>query len=123
MKSSAETRKLLGGISQADFAALIGVSARSVENWEQKYRSPPEVIQGLFFLIEMYPSVNTALLLEVASSREYKRFANIKCLIKLIKGLVHKKLDRALLLEALYTSNKKNFDWRKWDSVGYPYGQ
>ncbi|MBY0444338.1 MAG: helix-turn-helix domain-containing protein [Burkholderiales bacterium] len=45
------------GISQAAFAALLGVSARTVQAWEQGARSPSKAAQTLLRIAEDSPDV------------------------------------------------------------------
>jgi len=43
------------GLSQADFAHLIGVSRRTLENWEQGRRSPTGPARALLKIVETDP--------------------------------------------------------------------
>ena len=43
------------GLSQADFASLIGVSKRTLENWEQGRRSPTGPARALLKIVESDP--------------------------------------------------------------------
>jgi DNA-binding XRE family transcriptional regulator len=45
-----EIRRELG-VSQAEFAALVGVSKRSIQSYEQKWRQPSEMVQRALLLI------------------------------------------------------------------------
>jgi putative transcriptional regulator len=50
------------GLSQARFAALLGVSVRTLQDWEQGRRAPSGAARTLLLIAE----VNPAALLEVA---------------------------------------------------------
>ncbi|MBC2595814.1 type II toxin-antitoxin system MqsA family antitoxin [Ruficoccus amylovorans] len=50
------TRKALG-MSQKDFARLIGVTASSVRNWEQGRGKPPATARKLFRIIDKRPDI------------------------------------------------------------------
>lgn len=50
------TRKSLG-MSQKDFASLVGVTVASVRNWEQGRGTPPTMARKLFRVIEKRPDV------------------------------------------------------------------
>lgn len=50
------------GLSQAEFAALLGVSKRTLEQWEQGRREPSGAARTLLKIAERHPEV----LLEVA---------------------------------------------------------
>ena len=50
------------GLSQAQFAAALGVSKRTLEQWEQGRRGPSGAAQTLIKIVERHPDV----LLEVA---------------------------------------------------------
>lgn len=43
------------GISQEKFALLLGVSKRTVENWEQGRRHPTGPARSLLRIVEVYP--------------------------------------------------------------------
>ena len=43
------------GIQQEDFAALIGVSVRTLQNWEQGHRHPTGAARALFKIVEKNP--------------------------------------------------------------------
>lgn len=49
-------RKRLG-LSQSRFAAMIGVSARTLQNWEQKRREPEGPAKALLRVVEHSPQV------------------------------------------------------------------
>ena len=53
---AAETRKELG-LSQKAFAAILGVSPRTVEAWEAKRSTPTPTARNLIFLIKNDPSL------------------------------------------------------------------
>ena len=54
--------RLNSGLSQAEFAALLGVSKRTLEQWEQGRREPSGAARTLLKIAEKHPEV----LLEVA---------------------------------------------------------
>lgn len=54
--------RLSSGLSQAQFAAALGVSRRTLEQWEQGRRKPSGAAQTLLKIAERHPEV----LLEVA---------------------------------------------------------
>lgn len=43
------------GIQQEEFAALIGVSVRTLQNWEQGHRHPTGAARALFKIVEKNP--------------------------------------------------------------------
>ena len=43
------------GIRQEEFAALIGVSVRTLQNWEQGHRHPTGAARALFKIVEKNP--------------------------------------------------------------------
>ena len=45
------------GLSQAKFAALLGVSVRTVQDWEQGRREPNAAAKTLLKVAELHPSV------------------------------------------------------------------
>jgi putative transcriptional regulator len=51
------------GLSQAQFAAVLGVSKRTLEQWEQGRREPSGATQTLLKIADKHPEV----LLEVAA--------------------------------------------------------
>lgn len=55
--------RLKSGLSQAQFAAVLGVSKRTLEQWEQGRREPSGAAQTLLKIAERHPEV----LLEVAA--------------------------------------------------------
>ena len=54
--------RLKSGLSQADFAAVLGVSKRTLEQWEQGRREPSGAARTLLRIAERHPEV----LIEVA---------------------------------------------------------
>ena len=63
MKSQVARVRLKSGLSQAQFAAALGVSKRTLEQWEQGRREPSGAAQTLLKIAERHPEV----LLEVAA--------------------------------------------------------
>lgn len=63
LKSRVVRVRLKSGLSQAQFAAVLGVSKRTLEQWEQGRREPSGAAQTLLKIAERYPEV----LLEVAA--------------------------------------------------------
>ncbi|NGZ60921.1 MAG: transcriptional regulator [Nitrospira sp. LK265] len=55
--------RLKSGLSQAEFAAALGVSKRTLEQWEQGRRKPSGAAKQLLKIAERHPEV----LLEVAA--------------------------------------------------------
>ena len=51
-----EIRERLG-LSQSRFAAMIGVSARTLQNWEQKRREPEGPAKALLRVVDRCPQV------------------------------------------------------------------
>lgn len=49
--------RLNSGLSQADFAAVLGVSKRTLEQWEQGRRKPSGAAQTLLKIAERHPEV------------------------------------------------------------------
>ena len=45
------------GLSQEQFALLIGVSPRTVQNWEQKRREPEGAAKALLMVTALHPRV------------------------------------------------------------------
>ena len=45
------------GLSQSEFALMIGVSARTVQNWEQKRREPEGAARALLVVAERHPKM------------------------------------------------------------------
>jgi putative transcriptional regulator len=61
-KSHVARVRLKSGLSQADFAAVLGVSKRTLEQWEQGRREPSGAAKTLLRIADRHPEV----LLEVA---------------------------------------------------------
>ncbi len=61
-KSPVARIRLNSGLSQADFAAVLGVSKRTLEQWEQGRREPSGAARTLMKIAEKHPEV----LLDVA---------------------------------------------------------
>ena len=49
--------RLKSGLTQAQFSALLGVSKRTLEQWEQGRREPSGAAKTLLRLAELYPHV------------------------------------------------------------------
>lgn len=49
--------RLNSGLTQVQFAALLGVSKRTLEQWEQGRRVPSGAAQTLIRVAELYPEV------------------------------------------------------------------
>ena len=49
--------RLKSGLTQAQFAALLGVSKRTLEQWEQGRRAPSGAAKTLIRLAELHPDV------------------------------------------------------------------
>ncbi|HEV7797410.1 MAG TPA: helix-turn-helix domain-containing protein [Pyrinomonadaceae bacterium] len=62
-KSNVVRVRLKSGLSQAEFAAALGVSKRTLEQWEQGRRQPSGAANTLLKIAERHPEV----LLEVAA--------------------------------------------------------
>ena len=62
LKSRLVRVRLNSGLSQAQFAAALGVSRRTLEQWEQGRRRPSGAAQTLLKIVERHPEV----LIEVA---------------------------------------------------------
>ena len=61
-KSHVARVRIKSGLSQADFAAVLGVSKRTLEQWEQGRREPSGAARTLLKIAERHPKI----LLEVA---------------------------------------------------------
>jgi putative transcriptional regulator len=62
-KSQVLRVRLKSGLSQAQFAAVLGMSKRTLEQWEQGRREPTGAAKTLLKIAERHPEV----LLEVAA--------------------------------------------------------
>ena len=71
-------------LSQESFALLIGISIRTLQNWEQKRRRPQGPARVLLRILERDPAV----LLEQSASR--RRAASVKYRVKSTKKRVTK---------------------------------
>lgn len=49
--------RLAAGLSQSAFAVLLGVSVRTLQDWEQGRREPSGAAKTLFRVAERYPEV------------------------------------------------------------------
>ena len=49
--------RLKSGLTQAQFAALLGVSQRTLEQWEQGRRTPSGAAKTLIRVAELHPEV------------------------------------------------------------------
>ena len=49
--------RLRGGLSQAEFASVLGVSKRTLEQWEQGRREPSGAAKTLLRIAERHPEV------------------------------------------------------------------
>lgn len=56
-RSSVVRTRLKSGLTQAQFAALLGVSRRTLEQWEQGRREPSGPAKTLIKVAEMHPEV------------------------------------------------------------------
>ncbi|MGA2590280.1 MAG: helix-turn-helix domain-containing protein [Bryobacteraceae bacterium] len=56
-RSSIVRARLKSGLTQAQFAALLGVSPRTLEQWEQGRRVPSGAAKTLIRVAEMHPEV------------------------------------------------------------------
>ncbi len=57
VRSPVVRARLKSGLTQAQFAALLGVSKRTLEQWEQGRREPSGAAKTLIRLAELYPEV------------------------------------------------------------------
>lgn len=56
-RSSIARARLKSGLTQAQFASLLGVSKRTLEQWEQGRREPSGAAKTLIRVAELYPEV------------------------------------------------------------------
>jgi len=66
-RAASRTRKIAGpnvhtirgnlGLSQTEFAMMIGVSPRTVQNWEQKRREPEGAAKALLLVTQRHPKM------------------------------------------------------------------
>ena len=57
LESAAEARARVGLLSQQNFAAILGVSARTLQDWEQGCREPTGAAKTLLRLSVAYPNI------------------------------------------------------------------
>jgi putative transcriptional regulator len=57
IKSPVARARLSSGLTQAQFAALLGVSKRTLEQWEQGRRNPSGAAKTLIKLAELHPEM------------------------------------------------------------------
>jgi putative transcriptional regulator len=55
--SSVVEARLISGLSQASFAALMGVSVRTLQDWEQGRREPSGAAKTLLRVAKLHPEV------------------------------------------------------------------
>jgi putative transcriptional regulator len=55
--SSIVEARLIAGLSQASFAALLGVSVRTLQDWEQGRREPSGAAKTLVKVARLHPEV------------------------------------------------------------------
>lgn len=55
--SSVVSARIKSGLSQSQFAALLGVSVRTLQEWEQGRRSPSRAAKTLISIAEIRPEV------------------------------------------------------------------
>jgi putative transcriptional regulator len=56
-RSPVARARLKAGLSQAEFAGLLGVSKRTLEQWEQGRREPSGAAKTLIKVAERYPEI------------------------------------------------------------------
>jgi putative transcriptional regulator len=56
-RSSIMRARLKAGLTQAEFAGLLGVSKRTLEQWEQGRREPSGAAKTLIKVAELHPEV------------------------------------------------------------------
>ena len=66
--SPAAAARQRSGLSQADFARLLGVSVRTLQDWEQGRRSPTGAARSLLLLAVKRPKVLREVLRELAEA-------------------------------------------------------
>jgi putative transcriptional regulator len=57
LESAAEARARVGLLSQQNFASILGVSARTLQDWEQGCREPTGAAKTLLRLAVAYPNI------------------------------------------------------------------
>ena len=55
--SSTVEARLVSGLSQASFAALLGVSVRTLQDWEQGRREPSGAAKTLIRVARLHPEI------------------------------------------------------------------
>ncbi len=55
--SSVVEARLISGLSQASFAALMGVSVRTLQDWEQGRREPSGAAKTLIKVARLHPDI------------------------------------------------------------------
>lgn len=63
---AAQARRLMG-VTQAEFAKLLGVSVRTLQDWEQGRRTPTGAAQSLIAVATRRPRVLREVLKEIAA--------------------------------------------------------
>jgi putative transcriptional regulator len=66
--SPAAAARQMSGLSQADFARLLGVSVRTLQDWEQGRRNPTGAARSLLLLAVKRPKVLREVLRELAEA-------------------------------------------------------
>jgi putative transcriptional regulator len=56
-KTAAARARLKTGLSQSRFAALLGISRRTLEQWEQGRREPSGAAKTLIRIVELRPEI------------------------------------------------------------------
>jgi putative transcriptional regulator len=56
-RSAVVRARLRSGLTQSQFAALLGVSKRTLEQWEQGRRAPSRAAKTLIRVAELHPEI------------------------------------------------------------------